>query len=697
MQWLYFFGHFHPLLVHLPIGFLLIGFAMELAARRERYQQLRPAIPFVLLLSALSAVATALVGYFLSLEGGYEGQALAIHQWSGIGVAVLSISVYAAKTREWTKLYMPLFSTTVFLLLVAGHYGGTLTHGNSYLTDAAPDPVKRLLGAPRKAAAAAIDLAALDTTPMYLALVHPILDDKCVSCHREGKTKGELRLDTPEGLRRGGEHGELFVAGQPSQSLLLERIHLPVEHDDHMPPDGKPQLGDEEKTLLEWWIKEGGSFEKKVGEAENDDEIRQILERRFKPKVENPVFALDISPLEEKELLALQNAGLRIMPLAQNSSYLEGSLENSDSLDKTLLELLLKAGEQLVRLDLGNTGLTDEMTGILAGLPHLTHLSLDRNPVSDATLTNLQDLQYLEYLNLYQTQISDEGLALLASLPQLRRLFLWQTRATKKGIATLQKANPQLQVVAGVQNDSLFSSGPLPPPSIKAENQFFNTPMTVELEARADSVDIRYTLDGSEPDSSAVRYTGPVEISETILLRTRTLKKGRESSEVAEKQFILARHQPANISLNNAPSDRYAAQGAPSLIDLKKGSEDFQDGRWLGWEGRHVEVTLDLGSSRELHAVTVGTLEAPGSWIFFPKGIEVSVSDNGQQFRKIAAETYPLTQEDHAPQLRSLRAPFPPTQAQYLRVKVVSRLKNPGWHPAAGEKCWMFLDEISVE
>lgn len=697
MQWFYFIGHFHPLLVHLPIGFLLLGFAMELAGRRKRFEALRPALPFVLLLSAVSAVVTALIGYFLSLEGGYEGETLNIHQWSGIGVAVLSIVLYLAKSLEWTRLFMPLFGATVFLLFVTGHYGGILTHGNKYLTDAAPDPVKRLLGTPREAAAAVIDLAGLDTMTMYTALVNPILDDKCISCHRAEKTKGELRLDTPEGLRRGGEHGDLYVAGRPARSLLLERIHLPKEHDDHMPPDGKPQLSDEEKTLLAWWIEEGADFDKKVGDCEKDDEIKRILERQFKPKAENPVFTLDISPLEEGKLLALQNTGLRVQPLAQNSPYLEASLENSDSLENAQLDLLLQAAEQLLRLDLGNTGLTDEMTGVLAELPHLTHLSLDRNPISDATLANLQDLQYLEYLNIYQTQVSDEGLNMLTALPQLRRLFLWQTQVTEKGITALKQANPQLQVDAGGHKDSLFLSGPLSPPSIKPEKQLFNDPLTVELEVRADSVDIRYTLNGSEPDSNALPYTGPIEIRETTLLRTRGFKKDREPSEIVEKQFVLARHQPEDISLDNAPSERYAAQGAPSLIDQKKGSEDFQDGRWLGWEGQHAVITLDLGSSRELRAVTVGALEAPGSWIFFPEGVEVTISDDGEQFRKVAGENYPLTKEDHPRRLRSFRIAFPPTQTRYLRVQVKSHLKNPGWHPGAGEKCWVFVDEISVE
>ena len=457
MQWLFFFGRFHPLLVHLPIGMLLLALLMELAARREAYAHLRFALPFVLLLSAVSASATALFGYWLSLEGGYAGQALDIHRWSGLAVAVLSWGLYFSAARHWRRAYLPLFTVTIGALFVAGHYGGTLTHGSRYLTEQAPPPLDRWLGAPPAAIAADLDLAAADSTALYLALVHPILQDKCVSCHGSGKSKGGLRLDGPEQIARGGDSGPVLVAGDPEQSRLLQRIHLPLAHDEHMPPEGKTQLEEAEKVFLEWWIAEGASFEPPIEDHRKTEEIQQLLEVRFAPKVANPVFELEADPLPPPRLAALRSGGLPLKPLARESPWLEVDLSGADTLRGEQLEQLKEAADQLLRLNLGNSNVSDELLAIVGDLPRLTHLYLDRTEVGDPGLLHLQQLQYLEYLNLYQTNVTDSGLEPLRDLPQLRQLYLWQTGVTASGAEALQAALPDLRIDLGMQLDSTLS------------------------------------------------------------------------------------------------------------------------------------------------------------------------------------------------------------------------------------------------
>jgi len=457
MQWLYFFGRFHPLLVHLPIGILLVALAMEIASRRTAYAHLRPAVPFVLLLGAVSATATALLGYWLSLEGGYEGNTLDIHRWSGIGVAVLSWTLYLAAARRWEKTYTPLFAVTVLTLIVAGHYGGALTHGSDYLTEQAPPPLDRLLGAPAATLPDDLDMATADSMALYIAVVQPILQDKCVSCHRSGKSKGELRLDGPERIARGGDAGPVFVAGDPENSRLLQRIHLPLEHDEHMPPEGKAQLDEAEKQLLEWWIAEGGSFDRSIAAHPKTEAIQRILEARFAPVVANPVYALEVEPLPDEQLQSLRAAGLPLRPLAMDSPWLEADLSGADSLQAKQLAQLKEVADQLLRLNLGNSNISDELLPAISELPHLTHLYLDRTNIGDAGLDHLQQFQYLEYLNLYQTKVTDDGLSRLQALPQLRQLYLWQTDVTASGAASLEQALPKLRIDLGMSLDSTLS------------------------------------------------------------------------------------------------------------------------------------------------------------------------------------------------------------------------------------------------
>ena len=95
----------------------------------------------------------------------------------------------------------------------------------------------------------------------YQDHVRPIFADRCLTCHNPDKAKGELLLTTPEGIMKGGEYGEVIVAGKPDESELLVRCLLPLDDEDHMPPEDKPQPTAEELEKLRAWIAAGAKFD----------------------------------------------------------------------------------------------------------------------------------------------------------------------------------------------------------------------------------------------------------------------------------------------------------------------------------------------------------------------------------------------------------------------------------------------------
>ena len=86
-----FFGRLHPLLVHLPIGILLMGLFLQALSRWPRFGVSAGVVKLVLLCGAISAVASCVTGYMLSLSGDYDDDLLGWHMWMGICVAVISI------------------------------------------------------------------------------------------------------------------------------------------------------------------------------------------------------------------------------------------------------------------------------------------------------------------------------------------------------------------------------------------------------------------------------------------------------------------------------------------------------------------------------------------------------------------------------------------------------------------------------
>ncbi|HCO83229.1 MAG TPA: hypothetical protein DIT95_06825, partial [Arenibacter sp.] len=85
-----FLGRFHPLVVHLPIGFLIFAFVLELYGRWKRDFAVSMAIEFALLGGAISAAVASVLGYMLSLSGDYEQDMLDTHFWFGIATTLVA-------------------------------------------------------------------------------------------------------------------------------------------------------------------------------------------------------------------------------------------------------------------------------------------------------------------------------------------------------------------------------------------------------------------------------------------------------------------------------------------------------------------------------------------------------------------------------------------------------------------------------
>ena len=483
-----FFGRFHPLILHLPIGFLAIAFLLEILSRFERFKNYQPAVAPVLLLGAATAVIAAGLGYMLAQGGGYNEDLLTLHQWLGIGVAVASVLSFvlllqARKRPAMDKAYVGIFSVTVLVLMGAGHFGGSLTHGSDYLTQYMPNPLRRVAGLPPKEDKEVKRITDLPSAVVYTDIVHPILEARCVSCHNDEKMKGELMMHTVQALEAGGENGPIFVAGNAAESHMIQRIHLPMEDEEHMPPDGKSQLTDEQIMLLTWWVNEGAPFDKTVAELTVVDEVQQVLNTLADPNANKTavekMLAAEMAPADSQAVVQLQRAGLSVMPLAADVAWLQVTVPANFTGD-SLLQQLRPVAEQVTWLDLGNRSTTDDELQALPQFEHLTRLHLENTAVSNAGLAHLKDLPYLEYLNLYGTKVSDEGIAQLSELKNLRKLYLWQTDVTAQAATQLEEAVPGLEVNLGLDA--------IPSDSVKTADGAEEKQETAQRDAEAELV-----------------------------------------------------------------------------------------------------------------------------------------------------------------------------------------------------------------
>ncbi|TAH03003.1 MAG: DUF2231 domain-containing protein, partial [Sphingobacteriales bacterium] len=130
-----FIGRFHPLLVHLPIGILLLAILFEWLPARKPYKSIRRSIRFILWIGFLGAAASGITGYLLSQSGGYDSEAVSWHQYAGIILIVLSfVYAWVRGQKQFRPIFKLLSIVALGLITVTGHLGGTLTHGEGYLT-----------------------------------------------------------------------------------------------------------------------------------------------------------------------------------------------------------------------------------------------------------------------------------------------------------------------------------------------------------------------------------------------------------------------------------------------------------------------------------------------------------------------------------------------------------------------------------
>lgn len=431
-----FIGRFHPILVHLPIGILLLGCLFQLLTINAKFSGIRPAVPLIYLLGGLGAVFSSVSGYLLSQSGDYDGNMVDIHQWLGISVSVISLGVYALYRKQVREATLNLVAVVlVVLITLTGHYGGSLTHGSDYISSALKDDGKGKAAIP--------PVANVQQAMAYTHMIQPLLQNRCYSCHGAEKQKGKLRLDGKDFIFKGGEDGKTLVPGSAEESELIKRLLLPSTNNDHMPPKEKPQLTPEEIALLQWWVQQGADFNKKVQDLKQSEKDKALLLsfQTGAAKKENKLVdipAAEVSKADAAALEKLKQAGVVVIPVLGGSNYLSASFVTAKA-DVEVLKLLEPLKKQLIWLNLANTAIDDKGMENIAKLDNLIRVNLSRTKVTDKGVTLLKGIKHLQYVNLVGTKVTAKGVQELKPLKELNSIYLYQSGVTKADEASLKK------------------------------------------------------------------------------------------------------------------------------------------------------------------------------------------------------------------------------------------------------------------
>ncbi len=670
-----FLGRFHPMLLHLPIGALLVTFFLDIIGRiRKNYPS--QIISYALGFSAFFAIITCILGYFLSLEGGYGTSVLNIHFWTALitaGLTMLLFSLTLINSEITKKMMLPLFIITLGGITVTGHYGSVLTHGENFLTEYV-DNSENLK-----------TIEVVDSLKMYENVILKIMDDKCIQCHNATKTKGGLSLISKESLLKGGESGEAITAGNANSSLLYKQLILPISDEKHMPPDGKPQLTNEEIWLIKHWLNKGADFGGYVANVAQNDTLKKALKKYL---VVNKVA---IPRASEKDIAEAKKAGFMVSEIAAGASELSVKFAKKE-ISKNNLKILSNLKKQIVELEISNTNLSDDMTQPLNKFENLKMLRLDHTNITDKTLQNIDELKQLEVLNLFKTAVTDIGIENLLKSIQPKQIYTWETQVGQETVERLQNLYG-VQINNGITKDFIEETK-LRLPMVSPENTFFTDSINIKMTTNLRNAELRYSLNGKLPDSTSAIYKDEIKLSDNTNLKVQAFKKGWLPSDVLERYFFKVEYQITDYTIKDKPDPRYP--NASKLFDLEEGSIAFRDGKWTGYYGYDLDTTIDLGQPRIVNNISVNCLENVGSWIMFPTKMTVFASENGKTDFKMVGE---LTLNEDSKNnkdsaIKRFTVNVNNTEAQFFKIVVKNLGILPSWHEAAGNPSWIFVDEI---
>lgn len=442
-------GRFHPLVLHFPIVLIIITLLFEVLNKVGWIKTNEGVITVTLIASALFTFISVIAGFLLFASGEYSGQLMDQHFWAGTitgALIFITVSLFLL-TRSSTRFYYPY----IICLLVSNgavgytsHLGGSITHGQDYLTEYVPAIMNKF----------EVEEKPEGEMKVYGDMIALIFEAKCLSCHNEMRAKGDLLLTSYANLLKSGESGlPSLTAKIPEKSELYNRVVLSHDHKDHMPPEGKTPLNENEITLLKYWIESGAVEEMKVTEVKETAPMKPVVDK-LQQELSRYRIKAGITRMKEKELRQqldelAKKLSLNIIPdSTQDGNYYRVSMKFPPApfTNNHLLELR-PYGEAFSSISLVSSTIDDDALYHISQMPNVRELYLQKTAIEGPGLVYLKNMKNLEMINLSYTLVDDKSALDLLKVPNLKKAYLFQTQTSKQVADALQKYKSGLEVL----------------------------------------------------------------------------------------------------------------------------------------------------------------------------------------------------------------------------------------------------------
>jgi hexosaminidase len=217
-----------------------------------------------------------------------------------------------------------------------------------------------------------------------------------------------------------------------------------------------------------------------------------------------------------------------------------------------------------------------------------------------------------------------------------------------------------------------------------------NEGLLVVAEPRDRKGELHYSI----ASGSAVRYTKPVRLQQSTDMRIDYSRTGKLVNSVPLK-FSFNKATGKKVSITKTPNEKYPGQGgAFSLVNGVWSNKGLSHPDWLGFIGDDIVATIDLGKSHQISTVKMHTIDQNGSWVYLPAYVEVMVSLDGKTFTSVGKSSE-FTKDTLT--MGWITVKFQQKNARYVKVVAKNYGMIPEGRAGAGNKAWVFADEIQVQ
>jgi hexosaminidase len=217
----------------------------------------------------------------------------------------------------------------------------------------------------------------------------------------------------------------------------------------------------------------------------------------------------------------------------------------------------------------------------------------------------------------------------------------------------------------------------------------------VVLSSETKGMEIRFTIDGSDPVLTSGIYIEPFELTKTGLVKAALFKNGKIAGSVNQREISVNKASGKPVTIIKPYSFKYPGTGDQAMTDGLTGTNSYKSG-WQGYEGSDMEFTVDLLQPTVISSVKLNFVKNPADWVLFPVEVQFSYSTDGKKWQKIETTRFDAGSPSGR-EIKTASVSLKPTEVRFIKVVAISPKVLPEWHEYKGQPCWIFADELIVE